>query len=145
MAIGIAPGWFWYLYDLAIEPEVRAFTVKNQALMRVRKTFRGTMTQTEIMVFEVFRGPALLWTLPGYPEQAPKKFETSPGDIAAKTANPSPSLRATLEELVGKPYEAIKRTADNANTAVNILIFGGAAVLLWNLYQHTRTRDEAPT
>jgi hypothetical protein len=140
MALGVARGWYWYDFTAADRPAVDAFFEQNAASAAVRKTFRGQGGASEIIVFEV-TGPSLVWPLKGWPVAAPKKLDTSPRDIAKAAANPSPSLQATLEELVGKPWAAIKQTADNANTALNILIFGGVAVLLWNLYQSTRASD----
>lgn len=142
MALAVVPGWYWYHYNLSDHAAVQEFLRAHSGQVRLRKTFRGPANATEILIFEVVGGP-LVWSLPDWPTPAPRKLDTGPGDIAKAAPNASPSLRATLEELVGKPFEAIRRTAENANTAVNILIFGGAAVLLYNLYQHTRAPAEA--
>lgn len=139
MALGIARGWYWYDFTAADKPAVDAFFGQHFTEARIRKTFKGGAS--EIIVFEVV-APNLVWPLSGWPTMAPKKLDTSPADIAKSAANPSPPLVSTLEELIGKPWAAIKKTADNANTALNILIFGGVAVLLWNLYQSTRPEVE---
>jgi hypothetical protein len=138
MALGIPRGWYWYDFTAEQKPAVDAFFAERFVDARIRKTFKGGAS--EIVVFEVV-GPNLVWKLPGWPTAAPKKLDTSPADIAKTATNPSPPLVSTLEELIGKPWAAIKKTADNANTALNILIFGGVAVLLWNLYQSTRASD----
>lgn len=138
------PGWWWLHYDAIEREQVQAFAKQHRVQMLIGKTFTEPKTGGEIIVFQVAVAP-LIWTLPRWPTQAPKGLATEPSDIAKSAGTPTPQLRGMLEELLGKPWDKIKATADSANDALKVLIWGGAAVLLWNLFQHTRADDEVET
>jgi hypothetical protein len=131
--IVLQPGWYWHHYvrsrDLA---SVDAFISLHRGQMKVRKIFSGDTSDAQVIVFEVVGG-ALTWTLSGKPTKAPKGIRTELKDLADGAVS-SPSLKQLLDELGG--------TGSALSTAAKVVIFGGAAVLLWNLYQATNTKDD---
>jgi len=139
MAAALLPGWWWIDVNSAEAPAFYDLLNKNPAVLQVRKTFRAPAAATEIVIFEVLGGP-FVWPLSRWPEQAPKKLATTPEDIA-QAQNPSSSLRVAIEELLGKPFDTVRKTTDSAVTAVKVLVWGGVGILLWNLWDRTRARE----
>lgn len=124
-------GWYWYHYDQTTAPRVGAF-IRTTPQMRVRVSFRGHTSGNEVIVFEVLA--PFRWSLPGYPTVAPKRAKTTIEDIASGPA-PAPGVVQLIEEVTGKSFEAVKGAAGNASTALNLVLFGGAAIVLWNIWR----------
>lgn len=131
----LAPGWYWWIKSPAEDAAYSAFWSANRLIMKPRKILRGQSETNELIVFEVLA--PLPWTLPGPPSRAPKGQRTELDDIIKGPA-PDPHWTVQLGDLLGKPWQPIR----DAGNAVKVLVFGGAAVLLFNLYQNTKRQEE---
>jgi hypothetical protein len=126
----ITPGWYWFDYPVEKESEWDQFVSQNRGKILVRKAFIGSTVRG--CVFQVVE--TIKWTIGGLPTKAPKGSKTELSDMA-KGPPPSPTFAPLLEEL----GEKIKGAATNANTALNVLIWGAVVVVLFNLYSATKT------
>lgn len=132
----VEPGWYWWLIMPRDQKAWSAFTALNKGALFVRKTMRGQNEINEVAVFEV-KTP-IAWTLDVPPMRAPKGLRTNLEDLISGPP-PSPHWTAALEEILGKPMAK----AREASTALSVVLWGGAAILLFNLFQTTRARRAA--
>lgn len=144
--VRLEPGFYWYHFIRKdTEKQWDAFKVANAGVLKLRSSFSGEASSpyfegapnwvpsplpepppSMVVVFELV-GP-LAWSLPGIPSKAPKKAATTLKDIASSEAvKQSPSLQKLVGDAVG-----------HTGSALALLVWGGAAVLLFNLYRSTR-------
>ncbi|MET0410232.1 MAG: hypothetical protein ABW217_03000 [Polyangiaceae bacterium] len=145
----IRPGWYWYYKGPELVTAYSEFAARHRDVFKPRKTFKDdTGSGAEIVVFEVL-SPGLYWNeLPGLPAPARRGINTNLAEVA-QSEQPQPGLVALVEDLTGKAWEEVKAgkkavsdTAKSANSALNVLIWGGVAIIAWNLF--TATRPAAP-
>lgn len=132
----VEAGWYWFLVmpqDVAI---YSAFLKANPAV-RPRKVYRSQGETNEIVVFQVLSPVA--WTLATPPSPAPKGFRTELADIIAAPP-PSPHWTIPLSEFAEAPFKAAKE----ASSALSLVLWGGAAILLFNLYRSSRSSPTVP-
>lgn len=125
-------GWYWYHVERASDQEKawEVFYRANIETLKVRKQFAGDTSRAIVYVFEL-RQP-IAWTLPGIPSKAPRKLATELRDLSnSEQVKASPDLAALVAEAAG-----------NTGSALTLLVWGGAAVLLFNLFRSTRPRAE---
>lgn len=126
----IFPGWYWYDYELKREAEVLAYLAANRGSMIVRRRWEGDSVHA--MVFEVRQN--IRWTIYGLPTKAPKGARTELSDMVSGPP-PSPSFTTLVEEM----GEKVKEGAKSTSTALNVLVWGAVAVVLFNLYSATKS------
>ena len=129
----IKPGWYWFHYGSAEAPDVDRF-IRTTPQMRVRVTFRGHTSAAQVIVFEALA--PFRWTLGGYPTVARKKSATRIEDLASGPP-PSPGLLQLIEEITGKTYDEVRKSAQGASAAFRVVVYGGAAILLINWFRST--------
>lgn len=146
----VRPGWYWYYVHPDTTEAYHAFWQAHRDVLRVRGGFKDdTGSGAQIVVFELL-SPGVRWEgLPGLPGPAPRGINTNLSDIA-KSEAPQPGLVSLVENLTGKAWDdvkagkkAISDTAKSANTAVNVLVWAGAAILAYNLFVATRPSGAA--
>ena len=131
----VDPGWYWWLIMPQDQKDYSAFTAANKGKMFVRKVMRGASETNEVIVFEVKQ--ALAWTLASPPRKAPKGFKTELNDII-KAPQPDPHWTVALTDILGKPMEKVRE----AGSALSLVLWGGAAIVLLNLFRSTRPHAE---
>lgn len=130
----MAPGWYWKLLEPAEagavwtqftrnHPEIR--TVKTRGVGDAIATLKGSW-----VLFQVTGSEPVRWTLPGLPSKAPKGAATEYEDTV-ESGEPTPSGTDLLEELLGGLHEKLGQ-------AGTVLLWGGTALLLWQLAQFVR-------
>jgi len=148
--VRIEPGWYWYHF-LLNGPEQEQwdkFHKDNAAVLKIRSSFGGDAAPN--LAFGIptpFKGPPpsmvvvfelkepIAWTLNGLPSKAPKKMATTLADLStSEKYQEDPSLA----DLV----DSAKNAVGSASTALKVLLFGGAAILLFNLFRSTAPREE---
>lgn len=148
--VRLEPGWYWYHFIRKdVEKLWDAFKAANQATLKLRTTFSGEASTpiveglpnwvpsplpepppSIVVVFELVA--PLAWTLPGIPSKAPKKAATTLKDLASsEQVKASPSLQKLIADAGG-----------NVGSALSLLVWGGAAILLFNLFRSTRPAAE---
>lgn len=129
--VRLEPGWYWYHVERASDQEKawEVFSRANIETLKVRKSFAGDTARALVFVFEL-RQP-IAWTLPGVPSKAPRKLATELRDLSSsEQVRASPDLAALVAEA-----------GSNTSGALTLLVWGGAAVLLFNLFRSTRPRE----
>lgn len=126
----VDPGWYWWLIMPQDRQDYAAFTAANKGKMFVRKVFRGQSETNEVIVFEVKQ--AIAWTLATPPAKARKGFKTELDDLI-KGPPPDPHWTVALTDILGKPLEK----AREAGSALSLLLWGGAAIVLFNVFRST--------
>jgi hypothetical protein len=148
--VRLEPGWYWYHFIRKdVEKEWDAFKAANQGVLKLRTQFSGDastpiveslpnwvpspLSQPPPAIVVVFELVApLAWTLPGIPSKAPKKAATTLKDISSSSeVKESPSLQKLIADAGG-----------TVTGALSLLLWGGAAVLLFNLFRSTRPDEE---
>jgi hypothetical protein len=144
----LEPGW--YAYDWANSTEMtaklRAMQVKYQGRWHIQRTWDSAKAKHSVMVFQVKQ--TIWWEMPGAPIVAPKGSATQLKDLPKIFPEPSTGFIAMIEDITGSAYDffrdfgkAAKDVGDQTKTAVTVLIWGGAAVLLLNLFRYTSEKD----
>lgn len=149
-AFTIKAGWYWWECPTPQNAMWQNYTARNRGRVLTRGTWQTAITT--IVLFEV-KGAAQ-WDLPGRPQDAPKKDRTELRDLTLAD-DPSPGFIALVETTLGAPFEAVRDaarlakqtaeqfakkaadTAKEAGTALRVLVWGGAAILLINLFRRT--------
>lgn len=139
-------GWYWWDFAQAMDGDAWvAFTQANRGVLFTRKTWQGH--DRTAVLFEL-RQP-LRWTLGGLPTKAPRGINTELQDMAT-APSPSPGFVVMVEELTGKSFDVFRRTgkaisdtASSTTSALKVLVWGGAAILLFNLFQNTKAEEPA--
>ncbi len=134
--VRLEPGWYWYHVErtgtgalawLKSDQEKAwdAFAQAHGDVLKIRKQFAGDTAKAVVFVFELVA--PIAWTLPGVPSRAPRKAQTNLSDLSS-----SPTVKASpdLQQLV---IEAGETTV----SALQLVLLGGAAVLLFNLFRRT--------
>jgi hypothetical protein len=143
--VSVAPGWYWFDFPTEETPQWTAFTRANKGAIWPRRNWatNGWIAQ----VFQVTR--PIVWGMGGRPTVAPRGPATELRDMA-KAPDPSPGFVVMVEQLMNMPFEAfrdlgkkVQETANQANTALLVLLWGGAAILLLNLFRNTAPAEEA--
>jgi hypothetical protein len=134
----VDPGWYWWLIMPQDQKDYSAFTAANRGKMFVRKVFRGQSETNEVIVFEV-KEP-IAWTLATPPAKARKGFKTELDDLIKGPA-PDPHWTVALTDILGKPLEK----AREAGSALTLVLWGGAAIVLFNLFRATAPARAAAT
>jgi hypothetical protein len=132
----LQPGWYWWHFIRSEQLEAwEAFAVANRATLKLRKSFPGDTTPASVVVFEVVQPMA--WTLSGIPSKAPRKGKTDLSDLAdSEQVKSSPSLQQLVDEMGG--------AVNTIGNVGKVLLWGGAAILLFNLWRWTDAPDEEP-
>lgn len=137
----VDPGWYWWLIMPQDQKAWAEFRAANRApAIVVRKVMRGQNETNEIVVFQVKQ--PIAWTLPVPPMKAPKGAQTNVSDLISGPP-PSPHWTVALQEFMDiplKPFRAVGEATKQTTNALTLLVWGGAAVLLFNLYQGSRVR-----
>jgi len=125
--VRLEPGWYWWHYIRSeTEAQWAAFHALSLRTLKIRKTFPGDTSRANVVVFEVLE--PIAWTLSGIPSKAPKKGRTELKDLAtAPEFKAAPDLAALLAEA--------GEVGSSASTVGKVLLWGGAAVLLLNLWR----------
>lgn len=136
----VDPGWYWWLVMPQDRQAYAAFAAANKGKVIVRKLMRGQSETNEVIVIEV-REP-VAWTLATPPKRAPKGIRTELSDLV-QGPQPDPHWTVALEEILGAPVRMVRE----AGSALSLLVWGGAALLLFNLFRNTAPRrsDEPAT
>lgn len=127
--IQVAPGWYWYDYDR------RADGTAYEELLRVNK---GGVWQRKVwttavraaVLLQVTR--AIAWNIGGKPTPAPKGLRTQLADMA-DGPDPTPGVVEMNAQLLNRGAAAVSETG----STFRILLWGGAAILLLNLFRST--------
>jgi hypothetical protein len=134
--VRLEPGWYWYHVERSrstlttwIKSEQQKaweqFSEDNAAVIKVRKQFAGDTSKAVVYVFELVA--PIAWTLPGVPSKAPRKAQTELKDLSSSQAvKASPDLQQLVAEAGATTGSALK-----------LIVWGGAAVLLFNLFRRT--------
>jgi hypothetical protein len=141
----------WYVYDYHVTPEataqLRAMQIKYKGRWLIRKTWEGDAGQYDhsrhqAILFQVLQ--VIWWEMPHPPTLAPKGLQTTLQDVA-NFPEPSDELVQMIQDITGTVFSVFKQigksakdTATNTQSAVTWLIWGGAAVLLFNLFRATK-------
>lgn len=128
--IRVDPGWYWWLQMPQEARELSAFTAANRS-MRVRMVYRGQNETSEIIVFQVLA--PIAWTLSTPPVRAPKGARTRLDDIIGSPP-PQPHWTVPLQDFLDAPGKKL----GEASSALSLVLWGGAAILLFNLYRRTK-------
>jgi len=151
----IDPGWYTYDYPVTSDmlAQLRAMQTKYQGRWFTRTSWNGDAgkydkSRHEAILIQVVQ--SIWWELPRWPVPAPKGAATTLQDIA-NLPEPSDELIQMIQDITGSAFEyfkqfgkaakkAVENTASNTISATTLLIWGGAAVLLYNLYRATNVR-----
>jgi hypothetical protein len=124
------PGWYsWHFIRSESEKQWETFHAANMATLKLRKSFSGDTSRAMVVVFEIVR--PLQWPLPGIPSPAPKKGRTTLKDLSTAPEYNTPDLVELFAELAG----SAKQVAGSLGGAGTLLLWGGAAVLLFQLFR----------
>lgn len=127
--VRLEAGWYWYHY-LRGDQQAQwdAYAAANRATLKIRKQFPGDTSRAIVVVFELLA--PIAWPLSGVPSHAPKKGATELKDLSSsQQVKASPDLQTLIAEA--------GNTAQSATSALQVLIWGGAAVLLYNFFRRT--------
>lgn len=122
----LPPGWYWFDFADSESAAWTAFTGRYKGKLRTRRTWSAAARS--VVVFQVTE--SIPWELGGRPTPAPKGIKTSLRDMAS-APDPSPGLSAMLEQLTWE-----------SSTLFKVLFWGGAAILLINLFRQTSPVDD---
>lgn len=129
-------GWYWYHVErtgtgkLAFlksdqQKAWEKFSEEHAETLKIRKQFAGDTSKAIVFVFELVA--PIAWTLPGVPSKAPRKLATELKDLSSSaTVKASPDLMQLVAESGG-----------TVNSSLKLILWGGAAVLLFNLFRRT--------
>lgn len=125
----LTAGWYWAFLDPGWESSTgwTEFSKKNPGV-KTTKTV-GSLEKGSWVLFNVPGPQPVIWTLPGFPTKAFKGAATEYSDVIDQSQN-EPSTASQLEEFLGSIGKQL-------GSAGQVLLWGGVAVLLWQLYQHT--------
>jgi hypothetical protein len=130
----VRPGWYWWDFGTDAAAAFGAFQLANRGAFRTVTTWT---TDRHAIVLMEMHAP-LRWPLGGKPTKAPRGAKTTLTDMVKMPA-PSPGFVLAVEEITGKSYDRVKRSA--AISGPGLIFWGGAlALLAWNL----TGSDEAP-
>jgi hypothetical protein len=131
----VDPGWYWWLQMPQDAREFATFSSAQRGALRVRMVYRGQNETSEILVFQVLQ--TIAWTLSTPPVRAPKGARTRLDDIISGPA-PQPHWTVALQDFADAPGKKI----GEASSALSLVLWGGAAILLFNLYRRTKAPPE---
>lgn len=134
--VRLDPGWYWYhvertgtgqLAFLKSEQQKawEKFAEEHAAVIKIRKQFAGDTSKAIVFVFELVA--PIAWTLPGIPSKAPRKAATELKDLSSsQQVKASPDLQTLVAEA-----------GSSAGSALKLVVWGGAAILLFNFFRRT--------
>lgn len=158
----LAPGWYWAFVDNddAGAQALAKFMVDNTPNVFISRTQEGEATGLIFedkapyvwVLFEVRGTKPVTWTLPGFPDKAPKGSATLAKDIVSNEhrvpATTSPEhpfnkffgwgwLTGEGEEDGSSSSNPLARAGESLRTAIKVVLYGGAAVILFQLFNAT--------
>lgn len=158
----LQPGWYWAFVDNddAGAQALAKFMVDNSPNVFIKKTQEGEATGLIFkdkspyvwVLFEVRGSKPVTWTLPGFPTKAPKGEATVASDIVGDDhkvpATTSPEhpfnqffgwgwLTGEGDEDGSLSNNPLARAGASIRTGLKVLLYGGAAVLLVQLFLAT--------
>lgn len=134
--VRLEPGWYWYHVERTGTGQLawlksdqqkawEKFAEEHAAILKLRKQFAGDTSKAIVYVFELVH--PIAWTLSGVPSKAPRKAATELKDLSSSAAvKASPDLQTLVAEAGG-----------TVNSSLKLLLWGGAAVLLFNMFRRT--------
>lgn len=136
----VQPGWYWYDYDrLRDRGPYEDFLRANKGSVWQRRVF--TTKVREAVVLQVTR--PIHWTIGGKPTPAPRGLLTELSDMA-QSPDASPGLLQMLSGAVDGATSAVGKATSDTSSTLRILLWGGAAILLFNLFRSTSPATPAP-
>mgnify|MGYP001612866490 CR=1 FL=1 len=125
----LVPGWYWSFLDPGWEDSAgwSAFSKQNPTV-KTTKTV-GTTTKGSWVLFQVLGPQPVIWTLPGFPSKAIKGAATEYSDIVDQSQI-DPSVESSLSDFLGN-------IGAQLGTAGKVILWGGVAIVLWQLFQKT--------
>lgn len=137
----MSPGWYWAFLTPAEAGSVWTAFTKQNPTVRTRKTV-GTGGEERVqdlqwmptpkgswILFEVTGPGPVIWTLSGFPTKALKGGATEYQDVVSFADTPPDTADSLSKFLEG--------IGKQLGTAGQVLLWGGVAVLLYQLFQKT--------
>jgi hypothetical protein len=134
--VRLDPGWYWYHVERTGTGKLawlksdqqkawEKFAEAHAEVLKIRKQFAGDTSKAIVFVFELTQ--PIAWTPPGVPSKAPRKAATELKDLSSSaTVKASPDLTQLVAEAGG-----------SASSALQLVLWGGAAILLFNFFRRT--------
>lgn len=125
----LVPGWYWTFLAPGWEDSTgwTEFSRRNPTV-KTTKTV-GTTSKGSWVLFQVLGPQPVIWTLPGFPTKAFKGAATEYSDIVDQSQI-EPSTESSLSDF-------LSGIGKQLGTAGQVLLWGGVAILLWQLLQKT--------
>lgn len=124
----LVPGWYWAFLSASEASSVWSAFGRANPSVRTTKTV-GTTSKGSWVLFEVKGPQPVIWTLPGYPTKAFKGAATEYADIIDQSQN-EPSTENSLSDF-------LSGIGKQLGTAGQVILWGGVAIVLWQLFQKT--------
>jgi len=122
------PGWYWAFLSASEASALWTSFSKANPTVKTTKTV-GTSEKGSWVLFQNQGPQPVIWTLPGFPSKAIKGAATEYSDIVDQSQN-DPSVEASLSDFLANIGKQL-------GTAGQVLLWGGVAILLWQLLQKT--------
>lgn len=125
----LVPGWYWAFLDPGWEDSAgwTDFTHKNPSI-HTQKTV-GSLEKGSWVLFQVQGKQPVIWTLPGYPTKALKGAATEVQDVLDQSQNEPATANQLSDFLAG--------VGKQLGSAGQVLLWGGVAIVLWQIFQAT--------
>ncbi len=124
----LVPGWYWAFLDPSEAGAVwTAFSKQNPSIQTTKTV--GTTEKGSWVLFQNKGPQPVIWTLPGFPTKALKGASTEYGDIIDQSQN-EPATENQLSDFLASLGKQL-------GTAGQVLLWGGVAIVLWQVFQHT--------